>query len=71
MNRQDQRVVQIARVLAGIRRALGLPLNTRADLMTAFAAEERGELQQLHEALGKLIDVAATSTDAVVAQRDR
>ena len=58
MNRADKRVIEIARVLAGIRQALGLPANTRADLMAAFAAED-GELERLHEALG----VAVKSTE--------
>ena len=54
MNRADKRVIEIARVLAGIRQALGLPPDTRTCLMQAFAAED-GELEQLHEAIGKCL----------------
>jgi hypothetical protein len=53
---KDARVIQIARVLSGIRQALGLPPNIRADLMAAFAAED-GELEELREALGHAIRV--------------
>lgn len=56
MNRLDKRVIEIARVLAGIRQALGLPPDTRADLVAAFATED-GELEELREALGHAIRV--------------
>lgn len=69
MNRADKRVIEIARVLAGIRSALGLAPDTRADLMAAFAAED-GELEELREALGRAIDVAAKSTEARRGKRD-
>jgi hypothetical protein len=62
MNRTDQRVIEIARVIAGIRSVLGLPPDGRACLMQAFAADtesDRAALVQLHEALGRVIEVAA------------
>jgi hypothetical protein len=54
MNRVDRRVVDIARVLAGIRQARGLPPDTRADLLAAFSASD-DELETLREALGELL----------------
>ena len=50
----DKRVMAIARVLAGLRQALGVAPDTRADLIAAFAAGE-GELEKLHAAIGRVI----------------
>ena len=58
MNREDRRTVEIARVLAGIRSALGLPQDTRGDLVRAFAADD-AVLEKLHAALGRVIEAAA------------
>jgi hypothetical protein len=72
MNRADTRVMEIARVLAGIRKALGLAPDTRADLMAAFAAED-GELEELREALGRAITVCDKQaiTAALTGNRSR
>ena len=58
MNRADRRVVELARVLADVRSALGLPPDGRACVMQAFAVDD-AELRRLHEALGHVIEVAA------------
>jgi hypothetical protein len=55
---KDRRTVEIVRVLAGIRSALGIPQDTRGDLMRAFAADD-AVLEELHAALGRVIEVAA------------
>jgi hypothetical protein len=57
MNRADKRVIEIARVIAGVRQALDLPPDGRACLMQAFAATD-GELEELHAALGRVIHAA-------------
>lgn len=57
MNRVDRRVMEIARVLSALRQALGVPHDTRADLVLAFAADDAA-LEQLHAALGRVIEVA-------------
>ena len=54
----DQRVIDVARVLCGLRSALGLAPDGRACVIQAFGADD-AELQRLHEALGRVIEVAA------------
>lgn len=67
----DTRVLAIAEVIGGIRSALGLPPDRRADLVQAFATTE-AELEELHAAIGRVIEVAATSAEpAAPVERDR
>jgi hypothetical protein len=54
MDSTDARVVAIARALRGLRMALGLPPDTRADLIAAFTADD-ADLERLREALGEFL----------------
>ncbi len=55
----DQRVIDVARILCGLRSALGLAPDGRACLIQAFGADDAA-LKELHGALGRVIEVAAT-----------
>jgi hypothetical protein len=57
MDSADARAIAIATVLRGLRLALGLPPDTRADLIAAFAADD-GALARLRERLGELLENA-------------
>jgi hypothetical protein len=56
MNR-DTRVLEVAEILGGLRSVVGLPPDHRGDLVQAFGAD-RAALEELHAALGRVIEVA-------------
>jgi hypothetical protein len=59
----DTRVLEVGEVLGGLRSVLGLRPDHRADIVRAFAASD-AELEELHSAMGRVIEVAAKSTEA-------
>ena len=62
MNSTDARTIALMRVLAGIRKSLGLKFDTRADALVAFDVTD-AQIEELHAAIGRVISVAAKSTE--------